>query len=819
MIFVTVKNKIYIESTGFMLRFLYLICLILVCPISTLAVDTVAHKGIIYDLLSDNTVLLDAEDIYGCDKACKTPEEAFNRVNRNGKNVTLLVAPSVYWLDDPDDPNVRTDKGGTPYAVRIKCDTLSIIGLSENPEDIVFAVNRGQTQGAVGNFTMFHFKGEALTVKDITFGNYANVDLVYPRNPKLNRNKRKDAIVQAQIGICDGTDRLYADNCRFISRLNLCPFVGARRSLYDNCYFECTDDALSGSAVYLDCRFTFFSSKPFYSTAETGAVFLNCDITCKGDGVQYFTKVPGQVTAIDTRFYSDNPIEIKWTRDVSDVVCRQENISLNGQPYIIDKERPALGPEFGNSRLRDAYVVDHGSKKYYNLPNLLNGEDGWDPKDMNGEISKLASEKKTKLTGLPVALRISSESPKYITDGDKVTVRSTQLLWGGYPVGKEDVFTYIAENKLPVERAVEIPVSAPGGLTVRYSMSIEPKLRKAPKFKKKPLIKFDENSQCFFVDYVLSGKGEDDGDILWGRLVNDGDSTKFLTLTDNKAPLGKFYRAKAGDFAYGIVAIVFPKYRDSESGMPEASQVFEIVDPSQVQEMPESNLITDFSDVAIERRTPGFPGAWSFDVFKPADTSLAEWQPTDGPGWYYGKGFDASTGEGLVQKEKGARISYVPARDACHNMTAHIVAEPAKSGGQGFGSATSQYMDICIKFDPVSLNGYALRIERTPDHDRAVRFCLIKYEDGKTSVISDEIISNCFRNPCFITVGINDGILSASAYTDAPEQKGKCCDEVVDRVELSIPVEDNTLTGFCIQHTGSTGPSSTLLRDLNINWQ
>ncbi len=781
------------------------------------AQKVIEYEGNKYDI-SSRTVVLDREGILNYPGAFKEAAEAFNKVNSIGHDVTLLIAPSVYWLDDPDDSTVRSEKGGTPYAVRIHCESLNMIGLSKNPEDVIFAVNRGQTQGAVGNFTMFHFSGKSLTTQNITFGNYCNVDLTYKRNPELNRKKRKDAIVQAQIGICDGTDRLFADNCRFISRLNLCPFVGARRSLYDNCYFECTDDALSGSAVYLDCRFTFFSSKPFYSTAETGAVFLNCDITCLGSGIQYFTKVPGQVTAIDTRFHCDNPIEIQWTRDPSDIICRQENISLNGKPYLIDANRPELGPKLSQSKLRDAYVIDHKGKKIYNLPNLLNGGDSWDPKGMNSLISSIEKEKNTQLTKLPVALRVASDASNFIADGDKVTVKSTPLLWGGYPAGKDDVFTYVAENALPKEKKVVIPVSTPDGLSARLSMKVEPNLRKAPKFKKKPVIKFDDATKSFRVDYTLTDKGEDISTIVWGRILKENDGPKVITLQKSQASEGNLYKAKAGDLAYGLVAVVFPKYKDSASGEPDASPVFEIFDPSQVEAIPESHLSTDFSNLDIQKRLPGIPGAWSFDVFKPSDTSHVDWEATDGAGWYYGKGFDASTGEGLVQNDKGARLSYIPARDACQNMTISLTAEPAKSGGQGFGSATTQYMDICVKFDPVNLNGYALRIERTPDHDRAVSFSLIKYVDGKTTVISEPIISNCFRNPCHISVGITDGILRATAYTDAPQQDRKCCEDVKERVDLSVPVDKSTLSGFCIQHTGSTGPSSTLLRDLNITW-
>lgn len=769
-----------------------------------------------------DTLLLDREGLFGCPDAFEDPLEAFEKINRTGRKAVLLVAPSVYWLDDPDDPAIRSDKGGTPFAVRLRCDDLSLIGLSDNPEDVVFAVNRGQTQGAVGNFTMFRFEGTSLTMHNITFGNYCNVDLVYPRNPSFNRPRRKGAIVQAQIGICDGTDRFFAENCRFISRLNLCPFIGARRSLYDNCWFECTDDALSGSAVYLDCHFAFFSSKPFYSTAETGAVFLNCDIDCLGSGVQYFTKVPGQVTAIDTRFHSDKPIEIRWTRDSSDIICRQENISLNGMPYVIDSDRPDLGPSLKGTKLRNAYKLEHNGKSIYNLPNLLNGDDGWDPKGLNSSIAAIEKQVGEKLTGLPVALRMDVSIPpnnyQGLHDGDKAAVVAAPLLWGGYPAGKPEVITFTAENSMPVERQVIVPASTPEGLTARTTLTVEPKLRTAPKFKKKPYVRFDEEQGCFLVDYALSGKGEDVSGISWCRISREDSLMKVYTVYEADAPKGKAFKAKAGDLGYEIAAIVFPKYKDSGCGMPEVSNRIVVFDPLHVEAIPESSLSTDFSSVPIWKYSPGIPGLWNFDVFKPADTSHVDWEAVDGPGWYYGKGFDASTGVGLVQNAKGARMSYVPARDVCRDMTVSLIAEPAKSGGQGFGSATAQYMDICVKFDPVNLDGYALRIERTPDHDRAVSFSLVRYDKGQTSVISKEVISDCYRNPCHISVSVSDGILSARAYTEAPAPDRKCCAEVEDRVELSVPVEVSPLTGLCIQHTGSWGPSSTLIRDLSISW-
>lgn len=800
---------------SFLLAIIYLIIFL---STDIIAGDIISFKGKEY-VIGANTILLDKENIYNNPQSVKNPEQAFEDVNRAKGKVTLLVAPSVYWLDDPDDPEIRTDKGGTPFAARIECDTLEIIGLSDSPQDVVFAVNRGQTQGAVGNFTMFHFSGNSLTTENITFGNYCNVDLDYPRNPLYNRSKRKDAIVQAQIGICSNTDKLYADNCRFISRLNLCPFVGARRSLYKDCYFECTDDALSGSAVYLDCSFTFFSSKPFYSTSETGAVFINCDIKSLCSGTQYFTKVPGQVTVIDTRFQCDNPIEIQWTRDLSDIICYQHNVSLNGKPYTIDAERPVLWQELTAASVKDAYITESNGKSLYNLPNILGGLDGWFPLDNDGLTNDSETDKnKLTHTGLPVNLRVISDKTTLNAKNDTAHLTATPILWGGYPSGESHKHLYVSNNSKPEIQKETVEIEHPCGLSAKQTISVLPLLRKAPKFKQKPIIKYDSLSKQYRVSYKLSGKGDDESSVAWGRIISEpiGENRAILLKQEN-AGIDCGFTPRAADLGCDLVAVVIPKYRDSESGEISVSDPIHVRDMSIIDELPESTLSTDFRTIPISKRSPGLIGAWSFDVFKPFDTRNVEWKATDGAGWYFGKGFDASTSEGLVQMEKGARLSYLPERDSCKDMSASLIAEPAKSGGQGFGSATTQYMDICVKFNPVTLDGYALRIERTPEHDRAVRFSLIRYDKGETSVLNEGVISNCFRTPCKINVSVKDGILRAQASTEAPNAR-PCCDETIQNVDLSAPVDENAFTGFCIQHTGSTGPSSTLIRKVDLKW-
>lgn len=785
---------------------------------STLSANrTISYNG--KDIhINENTILLDREGIYGDSLAYSDPIAAFGKINEIGNDVTLLVAPSVYWLDDPDDPIDRTDKGGTPFGIRIKCYNLKIIGLGEKPEDVVFAVNRGQTQGAVGNFTMFEFMGNSLETENITFGNYCNIDLEYPRNPELNRPRRKYAIVQAQIGICNGTDKLFARNCQFLSRLNLCPFVGARRSLYDNCYFESTDDALSGSAVYLNCKFLFCSSKPFYSTDQTGAVFLNCDIKSLCDGTQHFTKVPGQVTAIDTRFTGNDNLNIGWTRDASDVKCFQHNVSLNGKPYTIDAERPELWVALDGNSLMDAYVVECNGERFYNLPNLLNGNDGWDPMGMNDKVARAEKALGKKLTGIPVSMRMVADKTKLAAQNDTARIIVTPLLWGGYPTDNQTEITFISNNTLPETMPHVVSHSLSNGLSASQTLTMEPLLRQAPALKKKPQIKYDAANGYYYVDYQLNGKGTDNSMIYWARIVPEDSISRVYLVKKGIRHNNSQYRPMAGDYGNKLMAIVVPKFKDSKEGVLTLSKPIDVDDIEDIKDFPESKLTTDFSDIPIIGRFKGGSSVWNFDIYKPFDTKhVTNWDAKEGTGWYYGKGFDASVSEGLVQSERGARLSYVPSRDICKNMKAELTVEPAKSGGQGFGSATSQYMDICIKFNPLTLDGYALRIERTPEYDKAVRFSLVKYEKGNTSVINTGVVSNCYRTACHITTEIKNGTLFATAYTDAPEVKSNNA-EVISKVNLSTPVDENYLTGFCIQHTGSTGPSSTLLKNLTLSW-
>ena len=133
-------------------------------------------------------IMIDAETDSNVPHVYKTFQEAAAHF-KNGSSaspMTVYIRPGVYWIDDPDDPTVKVGKDGqVPFGMTVRCAYLHLVGMGKNPQDVVLASQRGQMQGAVGNFTMFDFWVKTLRVENMTLGNYCNVDLVYPLNPQF----------------------------------------------------------------------------------------------------------------------------------------------------------------------------------------------------------------------------------------------------------------------------------------------------------------------------------------------------------------------------------------------------------------------------------------------------------------------------------------------------------------------------------------------------------------------------------------------------------------------------------------------------------
>ena len=760
--------------------------------------------------------------------------------------MTVYVAPYVYWIDDPaaTDTVQKTDGYSAPYGMVVNSDYLTIKGLTGNPANVVLAGNRGQSHAANGNYTMFRFNcNSALTVKNITIGNYCSVDLDYPLMSELNQAKRTETITQAQLADVSG-DKMFADNCNFISRLNLDPINGASRSLYNNCHFESTDDALNANAVYVGCDFDFYGNRPLYSSYGTGSTFLGCTFNCKilnveAEPTQFFTKEGGTITAVDCVYNSNLsvPISIGWTKTPStSLKCYQSNIIHNGQSITIGGEGAKETVDITGKSVLDAYKIVSGGKTYYNTYNLLKGSDDWDPlgvKDVikaagqdtvatqlsiTSDVTEIESGKETASIGGTVnyfyGTNDTTQKITYsVSDEDKAYVKLTDNGDGTCKVE--------GTNNDDAARKVIINASTESGLEAAVGITVKPSKIEAPAFTKEPVITNDGQGSLK-VDYSLDlGSREDMSAISWYRCTDaEGSNPILVAVTRNDSP-EYTYKLTAGDVGYYIMAKVESKNIRSDYGTPENTVYDKAIE---VKDVRSKNFATDFSNFPNVKQSEIKAGFWTVDYNRPADTeSFGSWQgaDTEEP-WKYGTTGNGCVGAGLYEGTQGARLMYTPVEGTYGDMSLKLVVDPAKTAGQGFGSA-GQYMDVLLKFDTSTLTGYGLRIVRTKASSNAVTFVLVKYDNGTVTEISDEVIASCYATGCTISLKAEGNKLIAHVETPTEQLADQAAKGYPHVVDLTADIEANSFGGVAIQHAGTLGAggwqNTTMLHNLNVTWE
>ena len=761
----------------------------------------------------------------------------------------VYIAPYVYWIDDPDDEAIReATTGDIPYGLVIKCKNLHLIGLTKDPYNVVLAVNRGQTQGAKGNYTMFYFDGSGTRTENLTMGNYCNVDLEYPLKPELSKTKRAEAITQAQLALTNG-DKIVAVNCNFISRLNACPFTGSGgRILFKDCHIECGDDALPGTALYVDCTIGFYSSKPFYNTSGTGAVFMNCEITSDVQGTQYLTKAGGTVTLIDCNFVSDHPgFKVEWTPEPAYTLrCIQSNVTLNGKQIVIGEMTPENTVDLTGTEAAKAFVIKDGDKVIYNTYNLLQGKDGWDPLDNRAEIEAI-SEKYVLypylMTVAPNITNVKNGATGTLTTSFKYFRNNTgdaftdKIIWTVDDTLKDYVTINPNEDGTCNYTVIKSGDSSVTGMIYAKSdlgfgggafLTITPDVVSAPGFAKSPELTIANKpvpsyfsgrvveAGCVTVNYTLASDSQDISAINWYRVSADGKETVKVAVSRLDEP-EYTYVLTPGDVGYYIMAEVTPRVVNSESGEKLSAKTSRVITS---EDMPLVNISTDFKDFVTEYRPDIREGFWTVSGFKPLDTADYDWKAKEEAGWAYGEGEGGAKDiTGLKQTVRGSRILYTPMQGSYGDMSLKLEVCPCKSAGQGFGSATGQYMDICIKMDNATMNGYALRIERTSKYSNAVDFKLVKYTDGMAEAISEPVSASCYNTTCTITVSVKGTTLTAHVSTTKKQNDEQAAAGLAHVVDLTAEITPNTFGGVGVIHTGTAGANSTLLTQMDIIWE
>ncbi len=752
----------------------------------------------------------------------------------------VLFAPGVYWADDPDDPSVAVGENGmAPFGMVVHCQNLHLIGLTLDAHNVVLASQRGQTQGAVGNFTMFDFHGDGLRVENMTMGNFCNVDLDFPLKPSLSRAKRSPTITQAHVAYVHG-DRAQAHNVRFISRLNMNPLNGARRILFNRCHMECTDDALTGNGVYLDCTFGLYGQKPFYTTHRCGAVFLNCDFyVMSGNRDMVFCKAPGAVTLIDCRYHGADSVEIGWTNYPTGWLrCYQSGFTLNGKPYLVGAKRSENTIVIDSLPLLKAYKFNCGDKTLYNTYNLLSATDGWDPMSV---YAGLTDSEKLDIPRMPTSMLIDKRKIEMRTGDDSVELKSSLYYHGGYKYTMKagDKITwrvqrgfekYLRLQQLPDGRCVveaqnntdetvsfSVIADYSTGLQAAVEVTVRPSLLPQPAFVRQPSLQIKDGEVT--VDYALDLHGRKDcSEITWYRCANVKGDDAIAVMVSRDGQPEKSYRLTESDAGYYIMARIQPRHirsKDSISTCIVTKRAIRKSDAIAVKNDGWFTLVdTDFRTFPTTNQLSITDGFWTVDGYKPVDTAEFPWAfDLNKDMWTYGEGFNGAVGKGFLQAQRGARLLYTPLEGKYGDMQLTLNVDPTKTAGQGFGSATGQYMDVCIKFDTRTLTGYGLRIIRTVKHAKAVDFYLVEYSNGKVKALSEPVSAICYRTGCTITLNCVGNRLAAHVSTTTPLPEDS---PLAREVKLEATVTPNTFGGVGVQHTGSCGESTTMLHKLVV---
>ena len=745
----------------------------------------------------------------------------------------VYIAPWVYWVDDPDDGQIRRATGfGSPIGLVVRCQSLQLLGTTDDARDVILASARGQTQGAVGNFTMFDFYGDDLVVKDLTMGNYCDIDLVYPRKPELGRKAKYSAITQAQVAFCHG-DRIYAENTRFEARLNLCPLSGSRRTLFVNCHFESTDDSLNGTAVHLGCDLDFWGRQPFGGADRFGTVFLDSDFhICHGEAVQAISKTVGRHSLVDVRYTAGRPVELAWTfRPEEWLRCYQYNISLDGHPAFVGAAKPYNTiPLDQKAQLAAFRLVEDDGTVLYNTYNLLRGEDDWDPQGIKERVLALSERDGRDYANIPTCLNVDVREATLQTGLAPVTLTAGTFRHLGYPLDNQRIHwkvqpgyerfvklsanegpqvTVTATNHEDLTRSFDVIAYTEEGLECAVLLTVIPDFLPAPALTKAPSISFFQGEA--WVDYEVDLQGRaDESLVTWYRCDDRRGGGAVPVAVSRGGVPHKSYQLTRDDVGHYLAVSVAPKHLRCEPG--EEVRVVSRNPVKASQAAGDRVLSTDFFDFPTDNQPDVRPGYWSVDAFKPADTAEYEWQVDPArPAWTWGPGINGAKGLGIQQLQQGARLRYTPLPGRYGDMTVTWQVDPAKDGGQGFASARQQYLDLFINFDTQTLTGYALRVIRTVKFSDAVDVLLVRYDHGEVTPLTEGVSTNCFMTGCTLTVRTVGNRLIA--HVEGPRHSTSSADDprIHPEVDLEAAITPNGFGGLGLQHTSTVGTESRIL--------
>lgn len=794
-----------------------------------------------------------------------TIQEAASGIKNIGSSntpITLYIAPNVYWTDDPDNPAIREkdDLVGLAFTQQY----LVMRGMSGNPDDVIICSNRGNNAGANGNFNTMSI-ANGFNAYDITFANYCNVDLEYKRDSSKNRPKRSGGFTQAQTLITNGSnlDKLYFENCSFVSRLNLLSLYIHTRAYFKDCHFESTDDSLATGkiTVYENCDFDLYSGTPCATSSDYLQSFLGCTFNLKWtNGGITLSKGLTNFAFIDCIFngplnkaeYKQNSVPLE-TRGI--LYNNKHVIDGNSQDLIFTATQPESSIILTDHNLQ-AFKIQN----QYNVYNLLNtsGLSTWDP---NNQASSMITS--------PWYVKVSN--PKTSIQVNKDANASTSaIIYGGsstesvtWELSPDTILSIKNQNtnqctvtatsdSLTMPKIYPVNAITSNNLNAAMYVTVTPTIDGTASFVKSPSFSQVQDGNLT-INYQVQNNNQEinqfnkDRTIInWFRASTpegtDKVSVAKTTYIQEDAEPFSTYQLQPADIGYYIICELTPKLEYSNKGSTVTVSTETPILESQINPQNFKTISVDFEHFDFIRGIINENKQWSneyknyswyggqFAVPTTKGYLTKINQTASNAAWGYQFGTNGSLDyAGFITQSQGARLVYIN-NDKTQNMQLKLKVAVEKTAGQGFGSA-GHFMDIYIKYDQETQTGYGLRIIRVAEQkDRfkefancisnSCYFSLMEYKNGEAiSLATDEIltadaVSTAYNPICTIVLSYKDKILSADVTT-TKDPSDKVPETMPNEVHLSYTFNSdiNEFGGFGIQHTGtvSNGNRSNIL--------
>ncbi|MGC5166376.1 InlB B-repeat-containing protein [Luteimicrobium sp. DT211] len=704
---------------------------------------------------------------------------------------TVYVAPGVYWTDLTyreggviDPPNV---------GLSILGDDVALLGLTDDATDAIVAGNRGEGGetglGANGSWYSLGVSS-GFRSENLTIANYAQQDLVYPRDPSQDVAKRIDSKNHAEVLTrADGTgtpDRLTFDNTRFVGYLNMMANLTPARAYFKDSFFQLTDDSIfsGGTNVYEHCTFHFFGNHPSYSGADDGGIAVLLDSTVVGMPQMtatdlYLAKQSNAIgpdadaifAVLDTQF-TGRIQSVEWenvVREDARHFVSNNTIGDDAKPLVISPSQPQTSVTLTGDAL-DAFKVGD----VYNVYNLLKGDDGWDPTHQHDAAWEPYS-------NLPYRFLVGAAGKTLYSDRTDDTNRAV-LTPAPAPVGSVDAratswsydrdlldgtvdaatgaITLTAKpNRTGAVVKTIVTGTLPSGLSAGATLSVRPVTVPAPVVSS-PAIAIGKNVAT--LRYTLDQLGYKDTSVIDWYRESGPDTTDGVHIGTMRNDAAGFfvddpytdYDLSTYDVGSYLRAVITPKYEFSGAGAPVTVRTTRAVTAADVTD---ATLHTDFRNLFLtDEDHLTTQGRWFFDRVSGTAVPWGWGIGTNGTDKVWGlQNNTGGTGTRLVLGQPG---SY-------GDMSFTVDYSSSKVEGQGFGG-NGQFLDLYVKYDPATRTGYGLHVERTAaGGSNATTWTLARFDGETRTALTEPQRTAAFMPKSTVSVFVAGDTLGVTAST------------------------------------------------------